>query len=164
MAAEATAARESSDRELVITRIFEAPRDVVYKVWCEPEHQAGWAGPRGFTVVSCEMDVRPGGSYRMHMRSPEGTDHHVVGVYREIFKPERIVYTWAWADAEGRPTRPETLLTVSFEDLGAQTRLTLHQAVFESVTARDMHRGGWSSSMDCFAEYLDRVKAEHAEL
>jgi uncharacterized protein YndB with AHSA1/START domain len=72
-------------------------------------------------------------------------------------EPERLVSTFAWADAEGKPTRPETLLTVSFAEDGGKTRLTLHQAVFESVTARDQHNQGWSSSLERLAEYLSNV-------
>ena len=89
----------------------------------------------------------------MSMRSPDGSDHRVRGVYHEIVEGERLVYTWAWVDADGRPGH-ETLITVTFADYGEKTRLTLHQALFESVTARDQHRGGWDSALDCLAEYL----------
>jgi uncharacterized protein YndB with AHSA1/START domain len=87
------------------------------------------------------------------MRSPEGTEHRVRGVYHEIVEGERLVYTWVWVDANGKPGH-ETLITVTFADYGAKTELTLHQAIFESVTARDAHRGGWDSALDCLAEYL----------
>src|SRR5712692_7997302 len=88
--------------------------------------------------------VTPGGAYRFHMRSPEGTEHRSQGVFREIVEPARLVLTGAWVEEEGKPGH-ETLLTVSFADHGGKTKLTLHQAVFESVTARDAHRGGWTS-------------------
>ena len=153
MDARAETATESAERELVITRIFDAPRQLVFKAWTEPEHLMRWWGPRGFTMTFCEMDLRPGGAYRFRMRSPEGTEHRLRGVFREIVEPERLVMTRAWVDAEGKPGH-ETLLTVSFADHEGKTRLTLHQAIFESVTARDLHRGGWSSSLDCLAEYL----------
>jgi uncharacterized protein YndB with AHSA1/START domain len=104
-----------------------------------------------------KMDVRPGGAYRLHMRGPEGDDHWAQGVYREVVEPERLVMTRNWADAEGNPTSPETLLTVTFEEHDGKTKLTLHQAGFESVTARDAHRGGWNSSLGRLAAYL--VKA-----
>ena len=84
MAATSNAVTESSDRELVLTRIFDAPRSLVFKAWTEPRHLARWWGPRGFSVVSCEMDPRTGGSYRFHMRGPDGTDHWPQGVFREI--------------------------------------------------------------------------------
>jgi uncharacterized protein YndB with AHSA1/START domain len=87
------------------------------------------------------------------MRSPEGTEHRTQGVFREIVEPERFVLTHTWVDAGGKPGH-ETLLTVTLADHGGKTMLTLHQAVFESVTARDSHRGGWSSALDCLGEYL----------
>ncbi len=147
------AATESEQRELVITRIFDAPLSLVYKAWTDPEGQMRWLGPQGYTALACEMDTRPGGRYRFGMRSPAGTDHWVQGVYREIVAQERLVYTWAWEDAEGKPGH-ETLVTVTFAEHEGKTMLTLHQAVFESVTARDGHRGGWTSNLDHFAEYL----------
>jgi uncharacterized protein YndB with AHSA1/START domain len=153
MDARSNAAAESAERELVITRIFDVPRSLVWKAWAEPERMANWAGPKGFTMTSCEMDSRPGGTFRMRMRSPEGTTHRARGVYREIEEGERLVYTWAWVDEDSNPGH-ETLITVTFADEGDKTRLTLHQAFFESVTARDAHQGGWTSALDCLAEYL----------
>ncbi len=157
MAVRSSAATESAERELVITRIFDAPRSLVFRAWTEPEHMARWWGPKGFTLPSCKMDLRPGGAYRFHMRSPEGDDHWSQGVYREVVEPERLVLAGAWTDADGKPTSPETLLTVTFEEHDGKTKLTLHQAIFESVTARDSHRGGWNSSLDRLAEYLATV-------
>ncbi len=153
MDAASNAATESADRLLTITRIFDAPRALVFKAWTAPERLMRWWGPRGFTMTSCEIDLRPGGAYRFHLRSPEGTEHRTRGVFREIIEPERLVMTRAWVDAEGKPGH-ETLLTLSLADQGGKTKLTLHQAIFESVTARDLHQGGWSSSLDCLAEYL----------
>jgi uncharacterized protein YndB with AHSA1/START domain len=153
MDAASDAATESADRVLVITRIFDAPRELVFKVWTEPEHLMRWWGPRGFKMTSCEIDLRPGGACHFHMRSPEGTEHRTRGVFREIIEPERLVMTRAWVDAEGKPGH-ETLLTLTFADHGGKTKLTLHHAIFESVTARDLHQRGWSSSLDCLAEYL----------
>jgi uncharacterized protein YndB with AHSA1/START domain len=153
MAVRNSAEAESGGLELLITRIFDAPRSLVFKAWAEPERMACWAGPKGFTMTSCEMEARAGGVFRFSMRSPEGTDHRVRGVYHEIVEGERLVYTWAWVDAEGKPGH-ETLITVTFADQGEKTKFTLHQAVFESATARDAHRGGWDSALDCLAEYL----------
>ena len=149
-------ASTAAERELVITRVFDAPRPLVFKAWTEPDRLVRWWGPQGFTTPSCTMDGRPGGAFRFCMRSPEGTDHWLRGVYREIVEPERLVFTWAWEDTEGKPGH-ETVLTVSFAEHGAKTKLTLHQAVFESVTARDAHQSGWTSGLDCLAEYLARA-------
>jgi uncharacterized protein YndB with AHSA1/START domain len=154
MAARDSAAVAPEERVLVIERIFDAPRDLVWKAWTEPERVVQWMGPRGFTSTILKADFRPDGAYRFRMRGPDGIDHWQQGVYREIVKPERIVATYAWADAEGKPTRPETLLTVSFAEQGHKTMLTLHQAVFESVSARDLHGEGWSSSLERLAECI----------
>jgi uncharacterized protein YndB with AHSA1/START domain len=157
MAARSNAATEPAERVLGITRIFDAPRHLVFKAWTEPGHLVHWWGPRGFTSTILVNDVRPGGTYRVHMRGPEGDDHWSQGVYREVVEPERLVMAGAWTDADGKPTSPETLLTVTFEEQQGKTKLTLHQAVFESVTVRDEHRGGWTSSLDRLADYLATV-------
>jgi len=156
MAERSSATAESAERELVITRVFDAPRRLVFKAWTEPERVVHWWGPRGFTIPSCKLDVRPGGAFRFCMRSPEGTDHWLRGVYREIVEPERLVLTWAWEDAEGKPGH-ETLVTVNFAEHGAKTKLTLHQALFESITARDAHQDGWTSCLDRLAEYVAKA-------
>jgi uncharacterized protein YndB with AHSA1/START domain len=154
MAATSNLATEPADRVLVIARIFDAPRDLVFKCWTDPEHMAKWFGPKGFTSTVLKNDPRPGGGYRIHMRGPDGDDHWTQGVFREIVPPERLVMVGSWADAEGNPTRPETVLTLIFEEVDGKTKLTLHNAIFESVSARDAHRGGWSSSLDRLAVYL----------
>jgi uncharacterized protein YndB with AHSA1/START domain len=157
MAARDSAAAEPAERALVLTRVFNAPRSLVFKAWTEPERLVRWWGPRGFTSTLIVNDVRPGGVYRIHMCGPEGDDHWLQGVYREVMEPERLVMAGAWTDADGKPTSPETVLTVTFTEHDGKTRLTLRQAVFESVTARDAHRDGWTSSLDRLAAYLATV-------
>jgi uncharacterized protein YndB with AHSA1/START domain len=153
MNATTNAAAETMDRELLITRIFDAPRALVFKAWTEPDRAARWWGPQGFVTVYCNMDVRPGGAFRVCMRSPEGTEHWKQGVYREVVEPERLVFTFAWEDAEGKPGH-ETVVTVTFSEHGTKTKLTLHQGVFETVMARDAHQSGWTSTLECLADYL----------
>jgi len=148
---------EPADRVLTITRTFDAPRSLVFKAWTESEHTARWWGPRGFKSTVLKNELRPGGAYRIHMRGPDNDDHWSQGVYREVVPPERLVMVGSWADAEGNPTRPETTLTLLFEDVSGKTKLTLHNAIFESVTARDMHQSGWTSALDSLAEYLATV-------
>jgi uncharacterized protein YndB with AHSA1/START domain len=150
-------ATEPVDRVLVITRVFDAPRELVFKAWTDPQHLVHWMGPRGFKSTVMHSDLRAGGAYRIHMRGPEGDDHWTQGVFREIVEPERLVMVGSWADANGNPISPETVLTITLEEDGGKTRLTLHQAIFESITARDGHRGGWNSSLDRLAEYLATV-------
>jgi uncharacterized protein YndB with AHSA1/START domain len=145
---------KSADLELVITRVFDAPRDLVWKAWTEPERMARWFGPRGFASTVLRHELYPGGAYRIHMRGPEGDDHWTQGVFREVASPERLVMAGSWADAAGNPTGPETLLTILLEEQGSRTKLTLHNAGFESVTSRDAHQRGWNSALDCLGEYL----------
>jgi uncharacterized protein YndB with AHSA1/START domain len=149
---------EPADRVLKIERLFDAPRTLVFDAWTKPEHMAKWWGPRGFTSTVLKSELRPGGAYRIHMLGPDG-DHWTQGIYREVVRPERLVMDWSWADANGNPTRPATTLTLLFEDVSGKTKLTLHNAIFESTTARDMHNEGWTSSLDCLGEYLATVRS-----
>jgi len=142
-----------TDRDLVVTRLIDAPRPLVFKAWTDPVRIARWWGPKGFVTVDYDMDIRPGGSYRFRMRSPEGTDHRKRGVYREIVEPERIVFTFAWEQPDGR-LGLETLITVTLEAEGAKTRLTLHQTGFDTIAWRDDHQIGWTSCLERFAEYM----------
>lgn len=149
-------AASSEDLVLVITRVLDAPRALVFKVWSQPEHLVRWWGPRGFTLPSCKIEFHPGGAFRCLMRSPEGTEHRMHAVYREIVEPEKISFTWTWIDEEGKPGH-ETFVTVTLEETGpdgSRTKLTLHHAVFESVNARDLHGIGWSETFDRLADYV----------
>ena len=96
MAATTDAAAIPAERELTITRVLDAPRSLVFKVWTQPEHMVRWLGPKGFTAPSCKLEVRPGGAWRACIRSAEGVDHWMRGVYREVAPPERLVFTFAW--------------------------------------------------------------------
>ena len=158
MGAAVNLATEPADRVLTIERVFDAPRELVFKCWTEPEHLGRWIGPKGFTGTILAFELREGGTYRIHMRGPEGQDHWQRGVFREIVPPERIVRTFCWTDSDGIPTLPETLLTLTFAALGGRTKVTLHQAVFESPFACDQHREGWISSLDGLDEYLATVQ------
>jgi len=153
MARSASLPLERPGPELVVTRILDAPRKLVFKLWIEPEHAARWWGPQGFTTLSLQMDARPGGAWRRVMRGPDGVVCAKRGVYREIIEPERLVFTYVNEDAADTPGH-ETLVTVSFAEEGARTRLTLRHAIFESAEARDAHERGWTSCLERFAEYL----------
>ena len=146
---------ESEQRVVTIIRVFDAPRQLVFKVWTRPEHLVQWWGPHGFTVLSCTMDFRVDGAWTLSMRSPAGIVDRQRGVFREIVEPERLAFTYAFEDENGRPGH-ETIVTVSFADLGGKTRLTLHHAVFESVKLRDEHVAGWGEALDHLAEYVTK--------
>jgi uncharacterized protein YndB with AHSA1/START domain len=145
----------SDDHTLVIKRILDAPRERVFAAWIDPEQAPRWWGPRGCTTVSYDMDVRVGGTWRRVMRGPEGTEHQSRAVYREIVPPERLVFTFRWERGGAAGHGPETLVTVTFAELGpGRTELTLRQEGFATVSGRDEHNIGWSSTLDLFAEYL----------
>jgi uncharacterized protein YndB with AHSA1/START domain len=147
---------ESAERVLVIERVFDAPPSLVFKAWTEPQHLVRWFGPRGFTLPSCKLDLRPGGAWRYCMLSSEGREHWVRGVFREIVEPKLLVFTWAHENEDGALGH-ETVITVTFVEQGGKTKLTLRQAVFESVKECDSHRGGWNSSLDRLMEHLAKA-------
>jgi uncharacterized protein YndB with AHSA1/START domain len=153
MAEVSSVPEKTAERELVITRIFDAPRDLVFKAWTEPERVLHWLGPRDFTALAFQMDRRPGGAWHSRMRSPDGTEHSNRGVVREVIEPERVVFTFAWDDPDGAPGR-EMLVTIALAEHDRGTEMTFTQAVFESAEDRDGHRDGWSESFDRLAAYL----------
>jgi uncharacterized protein YndB with AHSA1/START domain len=141
--------------ELSITRLFDAPPELVFAVWVQPEQIPHWWGPRGYTTLSCEVDLRPGGRWRVSSRHDDGTETAETGVIREVDAPVRLVLTHAWEDAAGKPGA-ETVVTVTFAEERGKTRMTFHQASFTSVETRDGHELGWNESFDMLAEHLAR--------
>jgi uncharacterized protein YndB with AHSA1/START domain len=152
MAATATATRPTAQHELVITRIFDAPRALVFKAWSASEHMVRWLGPKNLTAPHCTMEFRPGGAYRACICSPDGQEYWMRGIYREIVEPERIVFTFSWEEDGERGL--ENLITVTFAEQGEKTHMTFRQAFFESVEQRDSHHEGWSECIDRLAQYL----------
>jgi len=147
----------SNARELHITRVFDAPRDLVFKAWTDPEHLANWWGPRGSVTPKCEMDARPGGSYQFLMRAASGREVIWSGVCRELKAPEKLVLTCSIRNPDGTVISAETVLTLTLEDQQGKTRLTLHQGVFDSVENCEAHQRGWRDALDRIGEYLARV-------
>lgn len=145
-------AKTGEEIALGITRIFDAPRSLVFRVWSTPEHLARWWGPRDFTVPSIRSDFRKDGQWRSCMRSPEGVEYWASGVYREIVLQSRLVFTFQWEE-DGAI---ETLVTVTFEDAGTGTRLTFRQAPFRTIDDRDSHAQGWSECLDRLGNHLNR--------
>lgn len=148
---------EPAAHTVTITRIFDAPRALVFTAWTEPQHLVRWWGPKGFTTPICEMDVRAGGKYRFRMRSAEGHEVQWHGICREIVRLERIVWTCSLDDSDGNSISGETLLTVTLEDYAGGTKLTLHQATFASVELSESHNHGWNSALERLGEYLASV-------
>lgn len=126
-------AEAAADRELVFTRLYDAPRALVFAAWTDPKHLAQWWGPNGFTLTVHSIDVRPGGVWRFVMHGPDGTDYENCITYDEIVRPERLVYSHGGGE-EVEPVRFQT--TVTFEDHGGKTRLTMRM-VFPSAAERD---------------------------
>jgi uncharacterized protein YndB with AHSA1/START domain len=139
---------ETGERELTITRIFDAPRALVFEAFSKAEHLKRWFAPDGFTVPDCEMDFRVGGSYRLSMRGL-GRDHWVHGVYREIVAPERIVWS-GLLENEGT----EMVTTITFEEHGGKTRLNMHQTFSKETDSTRGAREGWTQTLEHLAEYV----------
>jgi uncharacterized protein YndB with AHSA1/START domain len=152
----ASATSPTTDRELIFTRVFDAPRDLVFKAWTDPRHIMQWWGPKGFTTSIYEMDVRPGGVWRLTMRGPDGVDYKNRIVFLEVVKPERLVFKHE-PDEESEPVGHET--TVTFAKEGAKTRLTMRllfpsAAVREHVVKKYGAVEGASQTLGKLAEYL----------
>ncbi|PSB25616.1 SRPBCC domain-containing protein [Stenomitos frigidus] len=150
------------DRTLVITRIFNAPLELFYQVWTQPEHIAQWWGPKGFTTRVEALDLTPGGQWRYVMIGPDGTEYPVKGVFSEIVPFERIVTSDEFDEGFEEVVKVDLpqgiVMTALFEALGSKTKLTL-QIVHASADDRRKHEemgviGGWNSSFDCLDEYL----------
>jgi uncharacterized protein YndB with AHSA1/START domain len=129
---------------LTIKRRIKAPPAEVFAAWTDPQKVTRWMGPNGFTGHHAECDIRPGGRYRWVTKSPDGEDHDVGGVYREVVANEKLVFTWAW---KGTPER-QSLVTVLLKPDGDGTLLTLIHEQFFDDAARDGHQKGWSGSLD----------------
>jgi uncharacterized protein YndB with AHSA1/START domain len=134
--------------KLTIERTFEAPRDMVFDAWTNPQSRVGWWGPKGMGPDVNEIDLRVGGRWRLGMRAQDGRVHISAGVYREISPPGRLVMTHGWEDPDGR-VQNETLVSITLSDAGdGRTRMLFEQTGFESAGSRDGHQQGWSEAFD----------------
>ncbi len=148
-----------SDREIVMSREFDAPRDLVFEAYTSCEHISRWWGPRKYEVVGCEIDFRPGGKWRIVHRAPDGEEHAFRGEYREIAPPERIVWTFEY---EGFPGSV-SVETMTLEEHDGKTTFTA-TSVFNTVEERDgmLQSGmeeGAGETMERLDEYLEVLKA-----
>lgn len=157
--------KQAAAQTLVFTRTFNAPRDLVFRAWTQPQQVMRWWGPKGFTTPICRIELRLGGVFRTCMRSPDGKDFWSQGVYHEIDEPSRIVFSDAFADEQGNTVSPrqygmsddwptETIVTVSFSEHAGKTRLTLQHWPLKPGAERDLCQQGWNESLDKLAEHL----------
>ena len=140
------ALRPELRRELTLTRVFRAPRALVFQAWTDPKHLSQWWGPKGFTNPVCEEDARVGGALRIVMRAPDGAEYPMIGVFREVVAPERLVFTNSPVDAAGQPLM-DGLTTVTFAEHEGGTKLTVHTraAGLAEIAARMLEgmEAGW---------------------
>lgn len=162
------AAPGATGREVLITRVFDAPRELVFQAWTDPGHLRRWFAPHGCTVEFPALDLRPGGEFRSCLRTPDGQDCWCKGTYLEIVPPERISYSIAMADEHGNLVDSvdagkdsdwprETIVTVTFAEHGNRTELTLHQTVSEEVAKRTGAYPSWLQMLDRLAEDLAEI-------
>jgi uncharacterized protein YndB with AHSA1/START domain len=175
--ADARSGESASAGEIVVERVFSAPRELVFEAWTEPEHLARWFAPRGMEIVVDRLDARPGGAFQFSHRFPSGDRLWVKGTFREVVPPARLVFALSLVDAEGRPAAHpmfpdlplDAVLTtwVTLEETSGGTRLTLRQVLtpaealaHESVKReRTLARQGWDDMFDRLGELLARTEA-----
>ena len=143
----------TEERTLVITRTFNAPRELVFKMWTNPEHLVHWMGPVEYPAMKVDNDFRVGGKWRIGLHAVDGSeDLWQSGVYREIAPPRRLAFTWAWEENGARGH--ETVVELDFVPAGRNTRLVLNHRRFDGAESRDKHSHGWSSSFNCLDQFL----------
>jgi uncharacterized protein YndB with AHSA1/START domain len=160
-------------KPFVISRVFDASRERLWQAWTEVERLKQWFSPKGFTVIAAKLDLRPGGTYHYGMRTPDGQEIWGRFVYREIVKPERLVWINSFSDKDGgltthpmNPAWPREMLTkVSFKDLGNRTELTIEWVPVDGSTelevgtfdkGRDSMKMGWTGTLGNFGDYLKK--------
>jgi len=160
----------SVDLPFVYTRVFDAPRELVWKAWTDREHLMRWFGPKGFTLPVCSLDLRPGGVFHYCLRSADGKEMWGKWIFQEIVPPEKLVLIASFSDANGGITRHpmsaswplETLSTTTLVEHAGQTTLTLSCSALNATAAErqkfnenhDGMRMGWTGTMDQLAEYV----------
>ena len=160
--------------DFVASRVFDAPRDLVWKAFTDPERMKEWWGPKGFTVIASKMDLRPGGIYHYGMKAPDGSMMWGKFVFREIVAPERMVFINSFSDEAGGTTRHpmapvwplEMLSIITFEDVGGKTKFTVRWAPHNATdderkmfgSSHASMRQGWGGTMDKLEAYLTQAR------
>jgi uncharacterized protein YndB with AHSA1/START domain len=164
----------ANEAAFTITRTFDAPRDLVFRVWTERDHLLQWWGPKGFTVAHCAIDLRPGGVMHFCLRGPHDMEMWARWLFREITAPRRLVFVSSFSDPGGGVTRApfeddwplEILSTVTFEERANQTTITIQSAALNATAAQQQTfdtshasmRGGWTGTFDQLAAYLEKAR------
>jgi uncharacterized protein YndB with AHSA1/START domain len=138
---------------LDIQRTVAAPAERVFAAFTEADQLARWWGPRGFSIPSLEFQPHAGARYRIEMQPPEGDAFYLTGEFGEVDPPARLAFTFAWEDPD--PDDVENLVVLSFRELDGSTEIALEQGPFRTEARRELHREGWSDSIDKLAELLD---------
>ncbi|HEX3856836.1 MAG TPA: SRPBCC domain-containing protein [Verrucomicrobiae bacterium] len=158
----ATATIKENNIKLQLTRVFDVPRELVFKAWTDANQFKQWFGAAacdGGSLQSVKVDARVGGKYRLQMQKADGEFFTTVGVYREVKPPERLVFTWAFekdgsSDDFEEVEPPEMLVTLEFKARGKQTELVLTHEKFASVESRDRHEEGWGRCLDSLGKFV----------
>lgn len=159
--------------DFVLTRVFDAPRALLFKVWTEPEHLQQWFSPKGFTVLAGRMDLRPGGTYHYGMRMPNGQEMWGKWIFREIVAPERLVFINAFSDPEGglgrhplAPDWPQQMLsTITFDERDGKTTLTIRWSAYKASeieqktfdAGHESMKMGWGGTMEQLTAHLAAI-------
>jgi len=156
-----TTTTSQSDIRLVLERIFDAPRELVWKAWTQREHLLRWYAGEGCVPVAAELDLRPDGAWRSSMDWSGGKTLTHYGTFREVEPPRRLVFTHAWEETipeQACQSKTETVITVTLEAVGPKrTRMTFEQVGFENVESRDSHAGGWGAAFDSLTLHLKQA-------
>jgi len=152
---------EAAESLLFVNMLFDAPRERVFRAWTDPQQLAQWWGPRGFTTQVCDVDVRPGGSLHIQVRSPEGSVFRTTGVYEEILEPERLVFGLVVLDGEDRALFEVHHLVIFAEP---PTTLILQARVFNRVPEAEPYLEamprGWGESLERLGQYLELARSQ----
>jgi uncharacterized protein YndB with AHSA1/START domain len=155
---------EENNLKLELSRVFDAPRELVFKAWTDANQFKQWFGAAacdGSLLQSVKVNARIGGKYRIQVRRADGEFFTTVGIYREVKPPERLVFTWAFekdgsGEEFGEVEPCEMVVTLEFKARGKQTELILTHEKFASVESRDRHEQGWTRCLDSLGKFLGR--------
>lgn len=147
--------------EIVLVREIDAPRELVFRLWTEPEHLLKWWGPHNCSAPSVSVDLREGGAWRHCILAPDGKEYWSRGRYIEITPPERLVFTFAWENSAGQPEH-EMQAIVELEDKGGRTKLTFRKHQLPSDTEFKLQSSGWAEALDKVAAYAEEQAGRRA--